>query len=143
MSTMHRSIHAVRRLRLAGLLVFLVVLAATPLSRAQTQPQPQPQAQSQPQQPQQPDQAAPDAGGPSGDTGVIALPKKKETTGDVPPPAPVEPKVKNPEGMSNFSLRIEVPEVTVDVGVLLEKTNQFVPGLKPGNFRVYEDGVEQ
>jgi VWFA-related protein len=27
--------------------------------------------------------------------------------------------------------------------VLLEKTHQFVPGLKPANFRVYEDGVEQ
>ena len=36
-----------------------------------------------------------------------------------------------------------MPEVTVDVGVLLEKTHQFVPGLKPDNFRVYEDGVEQ
>jgi VWFA-related protein len=45
--------------------------------------------------------------------------------------------------MANFSLRIEVPEVTVDVGVLLEKTGQFVPNLKPGNFRVYEDGVPQ
>ena len=42
-----------------------------------------------------------------------------------------------------MSLRVEVPEVTVDVGVLLEKTHQFVPGLKPSNFRVYEDGVEQ
>jgi VWFA-related protein len=31
----------------------------------------------------------------------------------------------------------------VDVGVLLEKTHQFVPGLKPSNFRVYEDGVQQ
>ena len=38
---------------------------------------------------------------------------------------------------------MEVPEVTVDVGVLLEKTHQFVPNLKPANFRVYEDGVEQ
>ena len=36
-----------------------------------------------------------------------------------------------------------VPEVTVDVGVLLEKTGQFVPGLKPANFKVYENGVEQ
>jgi VWFA-related protein len=45
--------------------------------------------------------------------------------------------------MPTFSLRIEVPEVTVDVGVLLEKTHQFVPGLKPGNFRVYEDGIAQ
>ena len=40
-------------------------------------------------------------------------------------------------------MHIDVPEVTVDVGVLLEKTDQFVPGLKPTNFRVYEDGVEQ
>jgi VWFA-related protein len=38
---------------------------------------------------------------------------------------------------------MDVPEVTVDVGVQLEKTHQFVPGLKPENFRVYEDGVEQ
>jgi len=37
----------------------------------------------------------------------------------------------------------QVPEVTVDVGVLLEKTHTFVPGLKPTNFRIYEDGVEQ
>lgn len=42
-----------------------------------------------------------------------------------------------------MSLRLDVPEVTVDVGVLLEKTHQFVPGLRPQNFRVYEDGVEQ
>jgi len=45
--------------------------------------------------------------------------------------------------MSNFSLKIDVPEVTVDVGVLLEKTHTFLPGLKPTNFRVYEDGVAQ
>jgi VWFA-related protein len=31
----------------------------------------------------------------------------------------------------------------VDVGVLLEKTHQFVPGLKPANFKVFEDGKEQ
>jgi VWFA-related protein len=45
--------------------------------------------------------------------------------------------------MATMSLRIDVPEVSVDVGVLLEKTHTFVPGLKPANFRVYEDGVEQ
>ena len=38
---------------------------------------------------------------------------------------------------------MEVPEVTVDVGVLLEKTHTFVSGLKESNFRVYEDGKEQ
>jgi hypothetical protein len=38
-------------------------------------------------------------------------------------------------GWPSTSIRIEVPEVTVDVGVLLEKTHQFVPGLKPSNFK--------
>jgi VWFA-related protein len=118
------------------LLVALSAVAFAPLGRAQAP------AQTPPAQ-QQPDQSTPDAGGPGGDTGVIALPKKKDVPDDAPPPAPAEPKVKTPEGMGNFSLRIEVPEVTVDVGVLLEKTHSFVPGLKPANFRVYEDGVEQ
>jgi VWFA-related protein len=97
----------------------------------------------QQQQQPQPDQTSPDAGGPGTDNGAIALPKKKDKTEDAPAPAPAEPKFKNPEGAANFSLRVEVPEVTVDVGVLLEKSGQFVPGLKPGNFRVYEDGVPQ
>jgi VWFA-related protein len=125
-------VSAPRRVAVASFLVLLLALAGARLSHAQT-----------PAQPQQPDQATPDAGGPAADSGVIALPKKKDVPEDVPPPAPAAPKVKNPEGMPNYSLRIEVPEVTVDVGVLLEKTGQFVPNLKPANFRVYEDGVEQ
>jgi VWFA-related protein len=125
----------IRRFPLAGWVV-LLAMAAAPLARAQATTQPQ-------QTQQQPDQAAPDSGGPSADSGVIALPKKKDAPEDVPPPAPAEPKIKNPVGLPNVSLRIEVPEVTVDVGVLLEKTHQFVPGLKPENFRVYEDGVLQ
>src|SRR5581483_11301762 len=80
---------------------------------------------------QQQDQAAPEAGGPGADTGAIAIPKKKEA--ETPPPPPPEPKVKNPPGLQNFSLRVDVPVVNVDVGVNLEKDN----------FRVYEDGVEQ
>lgn len=128
-----------RRLTFAAL-VILVAAGARPAARAQsTTPAPAPAPTTQTPQT---DQAAPEEGGPTGDTGVIALPKKKETA-DVPPPAPAAPKVKNPEGMANFSLRVDVPEVTVDVGVLLEKTHQFVPGLKPSNFRIYEDGVEQ
>jgi hypothetical protein len=31
--------------------------------------------------------------------------------------------------MPTYSMRIEVPEVNVDVGVVLEKTHQFVHGL--------------
>jgi VWFA-related protein len=71
------------------------------------------------------------------------LPKKKDNPDEAPPPAPAAPKFKNPDGAGDYSLRVNVPEVTVDVGVLLEKTGQFVPNLKPSNFRVYEDGVEQ
>jgi VWFA-related protein len=128
------------RIRLASLIVAVLALAAAPMSRAQN---PTPPPSPQPQQPQQPDQTVPDAGGPSGDTGVIAVPKKNPDEEPAPPPAPAAPKVTNPEGLGNISLRVDVPEVTVDVGVLLEKTGQFVPGLKPENFRVYEDGVEQ
>jgi VWFA-related protein len=87
------------------------------------------------------DQTSPEAGGPGGDNGSIALPKKKEN--EEPPPPPPEPKVENPKGLQNFSLRVDVPVVTLDVGVLLQKTHQFVPNLKQDNFRVYEDGVPQ
>src|SRR5271170_7174406 len=93
------------------------------------------------QQQQQPDQPAPDSGGPGGDNGAIAIPKKAEKP-DVPPPPP-EPKVKNPAGLTNYSLRVDVPEVNLDVGVILQKTHEFVPNLQPTNFRVYEDGVPQ
>jgi VWFA-related protein len=118
--------------------------AAAPAQQQQTPPsqQSQPQQnQQQNQQNQQQDQAAPDAGGPTGDNGAIAIPKKKEKE-EAPPPPP-EPKVKNPQGLQNFSLRVDVPVVNVDVGVILEKTHQFVPNLQKENFRVYEDGVPQ
>jgi VWFA-related protein len=116
------------------LLFAVAVLAIDPVAQAQSQAQPATP---------QPDQTSPSSGGPSGDTGVIAVPKKKDVPEEAPPPAPAAPKIKNPEEVGNLSLRLDVPEVTVDVGVLLEKTHQFVPGLKPDNFRVYEDGVEQ
>lgn len=122
----------------------LAALATATYLPAQTPaPSQQPQQTQQPQPTQsKPDQTVPDSGGPSGDSGVIALPKKKESN-DTPPPAPAAPKFKNPEGAGNYSLKVDVPEVTVDVGVILEKTHQFVPNLKPTNFRVFEDGVEQ
>ena len=96
-----------------------------------------------PQKPQQPDTSSTDSGGPGSDSGPIVVPKKKAQPEDAPPPAPVAPTIKNPVGLPPVSIRVEVPEVTVDVGVLLEKTHQFVPGLKPGNFKVFEDGKEQ
>jgi len=133
-----------QRLLLDLLLMVLVALSGAPRMRAEGQAASGGQQNQQPATQQQPDQAAPDAGGPSGDTGVIAVPKKKENPDEAPPPpAPAAPQFKNPEGMGNVTLHVNVPEVTIDVGVLLEKTHQFVPGLKPSNFRVYEDGVQQ
>ncbi|MGB8535348.1 MAG: VWA domain-containing protein [Acidobacteriaceae bacterium] len=121
----------------------LVLGAATWVGSAKGQATQSTPAATTPQQQQQqePDQSGPDSGGPGADNGAIAIPKKAEKP-DVPPPPP-EPKVKNPAGLTNFSLRVDVPEVTLDVGVILQKTHEFVPNLQPVNFRVYEDGVPQ
>jgi VWFA-related protein len=100
-------------------------------------------AQNQSQSPQQnQDQSSPESGGPGGDSGAIALPKKAPAESEPPPPPP-PPTVKNPPGLENYSLRVNVPVVTVDVGVLLQKTHQFVPNLKEENFRIFEDGKPQ
>jgi VWFA-related protein len=133
--------HRIRQVAASAALFALVFCrAAVPAQTAQ-QPTPPPQNQQAPKTQQPQDQATPDAGGPTGDSGAIAIPKKKEKE-EAPPPPP-EPKVKNPEGLQNFSLRVDVPVVNVDVGVILEKTHQFVPNLEKGNFRVFEDGVPQ
>lgn len=99
-----------------------------------------PQSQTTPDQ-TTPDQTTPGQGGPGGDNGAIAIPKKKEQP--APPPPPAEPVVKNPPALSNYSLRVDVPVVNVDVGVILEKTHQFVPNLQETNFRILEDGKPQ
>jgi VWFA-related protein len=80
-----------------------------------------------------------EAGGPSGDIGPIAVPKKKEEEPkkDDTPKAP-----KKDETMPSFSMHVAAHLVTLDVGVLT-KEGMFVPGLKQENFRVYEDGVPQ
>ncbi len=86
-------------------------------------------------------QGTPDAG-PQTDDGPIILKKKKEPADAPPPPAPEEPKVKNPNN-ETYSIRVDVPIVNLDVNVILDKTHQFVPGLKQSNFAVIEDGVPQ
>ena len=93
-------------------------------------PPTQPQQQQQQQQPA--DQTAPEAGGPGNDNGPIAIPKKAPNTT---PPPPPEPTVKNPPGLGNLSLRVDVPVVNVDVNVMTDKTHQFIPNLKQENFR--------
>ena len=97
---------------------------------AQTQ---QPPASQNPNQ----QQAPPEAGGPGNEVGPYAIPKKKE---EPPPPPPEKPK--KIEGMPDYSIRVDVPLVNLDVSVVT-KNGQFIPGLKKDNFRIYEDGVLQ
>lgn len=123
-----------------GLLLAALLASMTTMTLAQAPATAQPGGQQPPAKPPV-DQSGPEAGGPGADTGGIALPKKKEKPEEA--PAPAEPRVRNPKELSNFSLRVDVPVVTVDVGVLLQKTHQFVPNLQQTNFRVYEDGVAQ
>ncbi len=122
--------HPIRVTLLAGLLA--AIFSAAPALRAQDAPGQQ-QPGSAPQDPN---------AGPATDNGTIILKKKKDADE---PPAPVaapEPKVKNPNN-ETYSIRVDVPIVNLDVNVILDKTHQFVPGLKAGNFQVVEDGVPQ
>jgi len=137
--------HPLRRLTLLTLLGLPFTLAAT---AQQLTSAPPPQQQQTPAPPQKPPTPAPtqepDQAGPQTDNGPIILKKKKDPA-DAEPPAPVapaEPKVKNPNG-ETFSLRVDVPIVNLDVSVILDKSHQFVPGLKAGNFQILEDGVPQ
>jgi VWFA-related protein len=79
----------------------------------------------------------PAAGGPDTDVGPYAIPKKKEQ-----PPEPPPEKPKKIEGMPDYSIKVDVPLVGLDV-LVTTKDGQFVPGLGKDNFKIFEDGVEQ
>lgn len=79
-----------------------------------------------------------EAGGPGGDVGPYAIPKKKDEA--PPPPAPEKPK--KIEGMPDYSIKVDVPLVNLDV-LVTTKDGQFVPNLKKENFRIFEDGAPQ
>ena len=93
-----------------------------------------PNAQQNPNQ----QEAPPEAGGPNNDTGPYAIPKKGEA--EPPPPPPERPK--KVEGMPDYSIRVDVPLVTVPV-MVTTKDGQFISTLKKENFRVFEDGAKQ
>ena len=78
-----------------------------------------------------------EAGGPQNDTGPYVIPKKKEIP---PPPAPEKPK--KIENMPDYSIKVDVPLVTLDV-LVTTKDGQTIPGLKPENFKIMEDGSPQ
>jgi len=91
-----------------------------------------------PQQNPNQQEAPPEAGGPKGDSGPYAMPKK----GAEPPPAPPPERPKKIEGMPDYSIHVDVPLVTVPV-MVTTKDGQFIPNLKKENFRIFEDGTEQ
>jgi VWFA-related protein len=117
-------------------LALLVFACAAQGVRAQdTQQQP---AAPPSQNPNKQDAPA-EAGGPGGDVGPYAIPKKKE--GDAtPPPAPEKPK--KIEGMPDYSIKVDVPLVNLDV-LVTTKDGQFIPNLKKDNFKIFEDGQPQ
>jgi len=123
---------AVYALRAACILVVACALIPTP---------PAAHAQDTPQQ-TKPTPPPPDDAGPQTDNGTIILKKKTDADEPPPPPAPTEPKIKNPDN-ATYSLRVDVPIVNIDASVILDQTHQFVPGLKPANFLILEDGVPQ
>src|SRR4051794_24592563 len=84
----------------------------------------------QQQKPTTPDEA----GGPQGDIGPYAIPKKKDESTTPPPPPP---KPKAPEGMPSYSLSVDVPSVNLDV-MVTTKDGSFIPGLQKEHFRVLE-----
>ena len=113
-------------------LLLALCWAASPLA-AQDQNTQSPPDNGKPKQ-----EAPAEAGGPTDSVGPYAIPKKKVE--DAPPPPPVAPK--KVEDMPDYSLKVNVPLVNVDV-LVTTKNGQFVPGLKKENFRIAEDGVQQ
>jgi VWFA-related protein len=114
---------------LLALVLFWTVTASGPARAQDTSQQP-------PANPNKQD-APPEAGGPQNDTGPYVIPKKKE---EPPPPAPEKPK--KIENMPDYSIKVDVPLVNLDV-LVTTKDGQTIPGLKPENFRIFEDGSPQ
>jgi VWFA-related protein len=128
---------------LLTLALVLSLLAGSSLSAAAqsqsspSQTQTTPPAASTQQNPNQ-QEAPPEAGGPNGETGPYAIPKKGE---EAPPPPPPD-RPKKIEGMPDYSIHVDVPEVDVPV-MVTTKDGQFISNLKKENFRIYEDGTQQ
>jgi VWFA-related protein len=119
--------------RKRGILLTLVVLWALATTFSA---QAQDTSQQPPANPNQ-QEAPPAAGGPQNDVGPYVVPKKKE---EPPPPAPEKPK--KIENMPDYSIKVDVPLVSLDV-LVTTKDGQTIPGLKKENFKIMEDGTPQ
>ncbi|HWZ43864.1 MAG TPA: VWA domain-containing protein [Candidatus Saccharimonadales bacterium] len=127
----------VKPLALVVLLSAFVWLSMAVAQGQQTAPTP-PSSTQPGQKPEQ--NTTPEAGGPQGDIGPIAIPKKKD---DQPKKDDTPRPPKKVEGLPEFSIKVNVPVVTLDVSVVTAKEGIFVPNLKKEHFKVLEDGVPQ
>ena len=111
--------------KMAIVALFGLAFTTAPAQNSQNSQSSTPNQGSQPQAPAE-------AGGPSGDLGPMAVPKKKPED-----EKPVEraPKVKNPEEIGTFSLKVNVPLVNLPVNVVTNN-GQFIPGLKVDGKRI-------
>jgi len=128
-----RAFGAVRKClgRISLLLLILttsVLLRSAPLAQGQSAPAPGSQQTEPP----------PPAGGPQNDVGPYAIPNKKNE----PPPPPPPERPKKVEGIPDYSIRVDVPLVNLDV-MVTTKDGQTISSLKKENFRISEDGVQQ
>jgi VWFA-related protein len=123
-----------KRLTLLAFGLVLMVGLVPPTAAQDTSQQPP--ASQAPANPNKQDTPAA-AGGPQNDVGPYVVPKKKEE-----PPAPPPEKPKKIEGMPDYSIKVDVPLVNLDV-LVTTKDGQFIPGLHKDNFKIIEDGVEQ
>lgn len=122
--------------RIAVVTIAMLMFAATIALAVPQSSQTQTPQTSSPQQ-QKPGTPG-EAGGPTGDMGPIAIPKKPADNTPPPPPARKPQQEKLPQ----YTITTDVPLVNVDV-LVSTKDGQFIPGLKKDNFKVFEDGVEQ
>src|SRR5271165_4487129 len=128
-----RKCNALAGLKLALVPVICVALVgSSPAVWAQDQAG---QAPSQTQDNGKPKQEVPaEAGGPTDSVGPYSIPKKSPAEAPPPPPPPTPAKI---EGLPDYSIKVNVPLVNVDVMVSLKSNGQFVSGLKKDNFRIF------
>ncbi len=117
------------------LVVSVIVFALPGRAQSSNSNQSAPQSQSNQQNNQAPDEA----GGPAGDAGPIAVPKKKDTEEAPPPPKP------KPADVPAFSLHVDVPVVTVDARVVQKDGRPIALPVETAkeHFKIWEDGVPQ
>ncbi len=123
---------------LATLVVSVIFCALPSLAQSGSGDQSSSQSQSQPSKSQQ-DQMPAAAGGPTGDSGSIVVPKKSDSEEPPPPPKP------KPSEAPEYSLHVDVPVVTVDAHVLQKDGRPLAlpVDVAKEHFKIWEDGVPQ